>query len=196
MTAHIWLLASNQRLRASRLTCNTYLMRRFRSQLASHGRSLLWSATTIIAASLVSYLVASSVAGESSWLRQSVGSARGTVHHLFGVLRPDPLGRWYIQLDDTHQPYGLDSYVEQTDEHLRIFMAGRFYSRVGSIQITSDDGFGAVIRGHGNVGLESATIIVKANGQSIDPAEVWSHLPTDRLREDNGNFWINLTMIE
>jgi hypothetical protein len=30
----------------------------------------------------------------------------------------------------------------------------------------------------------------------IDPADVWSYLPPERLDRLNGNFWINMTMIE
>lgn len=119
-----------------------------------------------------------------------------TVHHLHCVLRPDANGQWYVQNDATHASYGIDAYVQQTSTYVRIYTAGLMLTKAGTIQISSDDGFGDAITGHANLGINTAFIKILADGCIIDPADVWCHLPPDRQANMNGNFWINMTMIE
>lgn len=142
----------------------------------------------LIQSRLIAVDVATDVARENA--------ASAGVHHLHGILRPDEKGQWFILSDDTHEPWGIDPFVVQTETYIRIFTSGRFYSKAGTIQISSDDGFGGYITGHASLGLGNATIEVRANGKLIDPADVWGHLPPDRRENRNGNFWINMTMIE
>ena len=63
---------------------------------------------------------------------------------------------------------------------------------MGTIQISSDDGFGGTIAGYANLGRNQADIIIKANGKLIDPKDVWKYAP----EPDNGNFWIDITMMD
>lgn len=171
--------------------------------------AFVWIAATAGVAGIIGHQTASSIAQETllsldrvaalaaaEAAREQVEEAPNGVYRLHGILRPDAEGNWYVQIDDTHEHRGIDGFVQQTNDHLRIFTFGRNYSRAGTIQISSDDGFGGVITGHANLGLNTARIEVRARGERIDPAEIWSHLPPDRLESLNGNFWINMTMIE
>ena len=119
---------------------------------------------------------------------------RQVVHQLHAILRPDATGRWYIQNDATHAPHGVSLRVAQDERSLRIYMD--MYDKAGTIQISSDDGFGGYIAGHANLGLNTAVIEVRAGGVLIDPADVWSYLPPDRVENGNGNFWINIAMMD
>lgn len=111
------------------------------------------------------------------------------VVQLHAILRPDNNGRWYIQDNVDHTPLGISLTVEQTSEFVRIFF-NRTYKFAGTIQVTSDDDFNVVVNGYSNLGLNSATIRVYANGKMIDPATVYNYIPVG-----SGNFWINATMV-
>lgn len=117
-----------------------------------------------------------------------------SIHHLHAILRPDPSGQWYIQNDATHAPHGFSTDVVQGDDYIRVFTG--MYTKAGTIQISTDDGFGDYISGHANLGLNTAVIEIRYQGEVIDPAEIWSYLPPDRRENQNGNFWVNITMIE
>lgn len=171
--------------------------------------SILWIVATVGVSAFVADKTASSIAQEAvlsvdtiatiaaaEAARERVEEARNGVYRLHAILRPDAAGKWYVQIDDTHVHQGIDGFVEQAEDHLRIFTSGRVYSRAGTIQISSDDGFGGVITGHANLGLNTARIEVRAHGAKINPANVWTYLPTDRRELLNGNFWINITMIQ
>lgn len=118
-------------------------------------------------------------------------SSAPTVAHLHFILRPDKGGKWYIQKDGGHMPAGVVPEIVQTSTHLRVnFIHSWKYA--GTIQITSDDDFGQVIAGHGNLGLTATEIKISANGTVIDPATVWNYLPG----ATGGNLWVNVTMID
>lgn len=108
--------------------------------------------------------------------------------HLHAILRPDSNGRWYVQSDVDHLPDGVSLTVEQTPEFVRIFFSQN-YKFAGTIQVTSDDDFADEVKGYSNLGLNHATIRVKARGKPINPADVYQYIPPG-----SGNFWINVTM--
>jgi hypothetical protein len=125
----------------------------------------------------------------------STAYAGTTRQHVFAILRPDTSGNWYIQNDQDHKPYGIDSYITQTSDYIRIFTCctGKFYSHVGAISITVDDGFDeARVTASAGVGLNNATIIIRVNGVKINPADICSHV----VSCDNGNLWIMMDMWE
>lgn len=109
--------------------------------------------------------------------------------HLHAVLRPDSSGRWFIQNDEDHAPFGILLQVEQGPDFVRIFF-DRNYTHAGAIHVTADDDFRGTISGYSNLGLNAATIRVVANGHVIDPAAVTSFVPPGA-----GNFWITVTML-
>lgn len=117
------------------------------------------------------------------------------IHHLHAVLRPHTNGTWFIQDDESHAPYKISKTVEQTDKFLRIFF-DKNYSKVGAIQVSTDDGFGDWVSAHANVGLGNATITIYRNGYPINPSKIWSKVGHQAKRHMNGNLWINVTMIE
>ena len=127
--------------------------------------------------------------------RRYLASIEPGGHQLRVILRPDVHGNWYVQDDASHAPLGMRSFVKQTADSVRIFY-DRLYSKAATIQISSDDGFGARVTGHASLGLDSATINVFVDGKKIDPARIWDYLPEEKLAGPNGNFWINVTMIE
>ncbi|MBJ3784010.1 hypothetical protein [Devosia sediminis] len=107
------------------------------------------------------------------------------------ILRPDEDGQWFIQNDVDHRPFGIDTYIEQTPDSIKIFTCcGAPRDFAGSIQINGDDQFGTTITGHANLGIGGATIEVRANGRKINPADIWSYLPPG-----GGNFWIDMSMM-
>lgn len=112
-----------------------------------------------------------------------------TVDRLRFILRPDPSGRWFIQHDVDHKSEGVNLQVEQGADYLRVFFAAG-YTHAGVVHITSDDDFGSKVTGHGNLGLSSTTIRVEVNGQRIDPARIWDHIPVG-----GGNFWVSAEMV-
>ena len=63
----------------------------------------------------------------------------------------------------------------------------------GVVSVTSDDGFGSIVSGYGNLGLQSITIYIFVNDKKIDPKSVWEYIPLSRSQE-NGNFWIKAIM--
>lgn len=111
---------------------------------------------------------------------------------LFGIIKPDEQGLWRVYVNETHEPRGLDTFVKQTDTYIRVFFAGKFYRKAGTVQITTDDGFGPRISAHANLGLASTTITLFADGEVIDPATIWNYAP----QVGNGNLWVDVTMIE
>lgn len=104
------------------------------------------------------------------------------------IVRPDANGRWYIQNDGDHAPLGCDLTLQQSDSEIRVFFKNN-YSHVGSVQVSSDDDFNVIVQGFANAGLNSVNISVYANGQKINPSEVYNHIPLG-----GGNFWISATM--
>lgn len=127
----------------------------------------------------------------SSAQAQSAAPVIGRLHF---ILRPDSTGRWYIQDDAGHRSEGVVLQVVQYPTHLRVnFVHSWRYA--GTIQISSDDGFGRIITGHGNLGTTATEIAIQANGQVIDPATVWQYLPGGAA-SGNGNLWVNVTMVD
>lgn len=122
------------------------------------------------------------------------------------IIRPDAGGQWYIQDDATHSPYGINA-IQQFSDRVQLFFTGgitnppwQAYSKAGVVQITTDDGFAGSVCANANLGLGSITIYLRAHpnlgaaSPPIDPAEVWSYLPPDRLAKMNGNLWVSATM--
>lgn len=153
-----------------------------------HLIALGWSLVAVIGATAAGNHFSTSASSKAL-------SPPSLVLHAHAILRPDLDGEWYIMVDDTHASYGIDRFVQQTDDHVRIYTAGLPALKAGTIQISSDDGFGGVITGHANLGLNTAMIEVRAHGQKINPRDIWEYLPTDRKDNVNGNFWINITMV-
>lgn len=112
-----------------------------------------------------------------------------TVHHLHGIVRPDADGRWYVQNDVDHAPVGIVS-VSQTNEYLEVVL-DRTYSHAGTVQVTPDDDFAGHFVAGSNLGLSALRIRLKANGVTIDPANVYSYAPV----RGSGNLWINVSMV-
>lgn len=128
------------------------------------------------------------ILGISSASAQAVSVTE--VAHLHAVLRPDSNGRWFIQNDVDHVPIGFQMYVEQDETNLYVYF-DRNYTHAGVIQITSDDDFGlAHVSGHSNLATNKARIVILVNGQPINPATIYDHMP-----QGGGNFWISVTMI-
>lgn len=114
------------------------------------------------------------------------------VDRLHVIIRPDLNGDWFIQRDGSHASRGVAA-VRQLGDGLVIEFARR-YPKPMTIQISTDDGFGAFVSAHGNLGRRDATIRLYANGAIIDPRTIWDHLPPDRREQHNGNLWIDVTM--
>ncbi len=149
--------------------------------------------TRILALAFAAIVALASCGGNAGDAIVSPAAAATTtpaeIVHLHAVLRPDSSGRWFVQSDEDHAPYGILLQVEQTSEFVRIFF-DRNYSHAGAIHVTSDDDFRNIISGHSNLGLNAATIRVVANGKVIDPASVIALVPPG-----SGNFWITVTMV-
>jgi len=111
------------------------------------------------------------------------------IDHLHCIIRPNSAGQWYVQNDVDHSPYGCDLKIEQTAEYLRVFFT-KTYPHAGTVQITSDDDFNVKIQGFAALGVNSTVIQVFANGQKINPADVYNYIP-----QGGGNFWVNVTMM-
>jgi hypothetical protein len=118
------------------------------------------------------------------------GAITQTVHHLHGIVRPDENGVWYVQNDVDHAPVGIVS-VTQTGEYLEVALDRR-YSHAGTVQVTPDDDFNGHITVGSNLGVSSLRIRIKANGQQIDPGNVYDYAPV----RGSGNLWINVTMVQ
>lgn len=121
--------------------------------------------------------------------REYIGEDR-----LHAILRPDLNGAWQIQDDDFHAPHGIAALVQ--DEGGISIGFSRKYPKAGTVQITTDDGFGPFVSAHATLGNGSARIVIFADGQIIDPRTIWEHLPPDKREQHNGNLWINVTMIK
>ena len=121
-------------------------------------------------------------------------AATGDAHTLFAVLRPDSNGDWYIQDDSSHKRHGIDTYIEQTSSYIRIFTCCvASFTKAGTIQITTDDGFNVRVSAHSNLGYNNATIQIYVDGSLIDPADIWTELGG---YTGNGNLWLTLQMVE
>lgn len=116
-------------------------------------------------------------------------SAAVEVERLHCIIRPNSAGQWYVQNDTDHSPSGCALKIEQGADYLRVFFL-RTYTHAGTVQITGDDDFNVKIQGFASLALDSATIRVYANGQMINPANVYSYIP-----QGGGNFWLNVTMM-
>jgi len=110
------------------------------------------------------------------------------LHRMLFILRPNAAGQWYIQNDVDHKSFGVNPQIIQTPTYLEVVF-DKPYSHAGVIQITSDDDFRNRISGHGNLGLNSTRIVVVANGEKINPADVYQYLPVG-----GGNFWCSVEM--
>jgi hypothetical protein len=111
------------------------------------------------------------------------------VANLHCIIRPNDAGQWFVQNDVDHSPSGCSLQIEQGPDYLRVFFL-RTFTHAGTVQITSDDDFNVKIQGFANLGLNSTMIRVYANGQMINPADVYNH-----ISKGGGNFWINVTMM-
>ena len=130
-------------------------------------------------------LVLDAQATEIEDATKSLG-ARPVVLH--AILRPDEDGKWYVQEDEGHAAYGIDRYVGQDSDGLKVFTCcGNAPSKAGVVHITSDDGFGTRVTGHASLGVNVVRIEVHVDGRRIDPETVWDYLPYG-----NGNFWITV----
>lgn len=123
-----------------------------------------------------------------------------TLRYLHAIVRPDISGNWHVQNDETHSPYGIDTYSEQSSTYVRIFTCCLAnYTKAGVITITTDDDFGADIEAHANVGLNNATLFIYADvdhdgdKERINPADIWTVLGEVRT---GGNLWITMVMKE
>jgi hypothetical protein len=114
----------------------------------------------------------------------------GKIEQLHFILRPNPVGQWYIQNDKDHASIGVQHRVEQTETHLRVRFE-RKYSHAVVIQITSDDEFGTKVSGHASLGIDAATIFITADGKRINPMDVRKHYTAG-----GGNLWISVTMLD
>lgn len=111
------------------------------------------------------------------------------VDQIHCIIRPNSAGQWYVQNDTDHSPSGCNLKIEQGADYLRVFFL-RTYTHAGTVQITSDDDFNVKIQGFAALGLNSTVIRVYANGQMINPANVYSYIP-----QGGGNFWLNVSMM-
>jgi hypothetical protein len=119
---------------------------------------------------------------------EEVGFQKHTLHF---ILRPDDRGRWYIQDDIDHMPSGVKPFVTQSRENLYVEFK-RTYSHAGTVQVTPDDDFHGRITAGSNLGRSSVTISLKANGEKIDPATIYSR----GIPAGAGNLWVNITMMD
>ncbi len=127
-----------------------------------------------------------------------------TVHYLHCILRHDPAGNWTYQIDSTHDQCGMDlvTGVIQEADCLKIYFSP-VYAKAGTIQISCDDGFANSLTANASLGTQSARIELRAKPVDaacyppMNPKDVWRGLdcigPHPR---DNGNLWINVTMLQ
>lgn len=114
------------------------------------------------------------------------------VERLHCIVRPGPVGRWYVQRDVDHEPLGVLPQLEQGPDFLRIFFE-RSYTHAGVIQVSTDDDFGPYLSAHSNLGLNHATLRLYVDGMLIDPADVyrWTW-----VAPGSGNLWVSVTMLD
>ena len=110
---------------------------------------------------------------------------------MFGVLRADREGKWFIQNDADHRPFGIDTHISQDETGINLWFSGIRLWRAGAIQISPDDDFGGKIEAYSNLGLTGARLVLVVDGQQISPSEVWDHVPY----AGGGNFWITVNML-
>lgn len=126
--------------------------------------------------------------GDSIVSSATAQSSNETFYELYAILRPAPDGQWYIQNDVDHLSKGINLRVEQNSNSLKLHFS-QTYTHAVHVDIGSDDDFRNIVSGYSNLGINSATIKVVANGTIIDPATVWNYVP-----QGGGNFWVKVVM--
>lgn len=114
-----------------------------------------------------------------------------TPFYLFGIIRPDASGNWFLQNDVDHAPQGLASVTQDSEKLVLNFTRG--YTHAGALLITSDDDFNVRVQGHNNLGLTGANIRIYLNGVMIDPADVYT---LSGITPGSGNLWVFGAMID
>ena len=114
-----------------------------------------------------------------------------TVHHLHGIVRPDPSGNWFVQNDVDHAAHRIVA-VRQTDKYLDVdFDSG--FTHAGVAHISPDDDLTGYITAGASLGLSGMRIVIKRDGKVIDPASIYQH-PGAPVK-GSGNLWITVRMV-
>lgn len=112
------------------------------------------------------------------------------ITNMFCIIRPNASGVWYVQNDVDHAPHpGISTTLDQTANYVRVLTSLPF-TKVGAVQISSDDDWGPRVSGHAGAGLNGIAIQVFVDGVKINPAHIWNYVPNN----GGGNFWISWTM--
>lgn len=114
------------------------------------------------------------------------------------VLRPDDQGNWVIQNDADHEPHGVDlvTGIQYDPDGLRVYF-NPVFTKVGTIQVTTDDDWAGSVVASAGMGTQACKIqlrvwpLVRGIDRPIDPKKIWDELRNHP--KTGGNLWVNVT---